>query len=456
MTLASFARGTTAAAAVAAVGAVLLMTGPEQAVPRVAAVCALAVLSFALRLLPEAVTGLLCFLAFLALGAAPAEVIFSGFATGGFWLLFSGLIIGTAITQTGLGGQIARRLFARSGSAYWRAALVLALMGLGLGLLVPSTMPRIIVVMPVAVSLAAALGFETGSRGQIGLALTAATSTLLPTYGILTANLPTIVQSGALEALYGVAPSYAGYALAQAPVNLVRLGVLLAVLLPFARSGRAAAPAQPAPEPMTPVQLRLLGLLGVAILFWATDRVHGIGPAWVALALAAVLLWPGAGMLPRDAMKGSIDLSPTLFLAGIFAVSGVARHVGLDAMLAEALIPRLGLGEGGTLRDLAAITGSALLVSHLATAPAAPVVLAPLAGAMAEATGWPVEAVGMAQIIGIATPLLPYQAPPLIVAMALAHMPAGLVVRVCLAVGAGVAFIGVPLTALWWQAIGLI
>ena len=440
--------------AAATFGAVLALTEPPQIVPRVAVVSALAILGFATRLVPELITALLCFLAFLALDAAPAEVIFSGFATGGFWLLFAGLILGGAIGQTGLGRQVATRIFARTGTSYARAVLLLALCGLGLGLLVPSTIPRVIVMMPVAVSLAGAMGFQTGSRGQIGLAITAATSTLLPTYAILTANLPTIVQYGALETLYGIGPSYAQYFVAQVPVNLVRLALLLAVLLPFATGGGATGPVA-VPEPMTARQKRLLAVLGVAIGFWATDQLHGISPAWVALGAAVVALWPGAGLLDKDAMKTGIDLSPAFFLTGVFAVSAVAGHVGLDAIVASDLIPRLGLRGGQDLHDLYAITGFSALISHLTTAPAAPVVLAPLAGAIAEASDWPVLTVAMAQVIGLSTPLLPYQAPPLILAMALAHIPVTTLTRVCLVLAVGVAAVGLPLTYAWWRLIGL-
>lgn len=437
-------------------GAVIALTTPDQIVIRVAVVGALAILSFATRLLPEAVTALLCFLAFLALGAAPASVIFSGFLSGGFWLLFSGLIIGTAITRSGLGQQVALRIFSRTGTSYRRAIFMLSLSGIGLGLLVPSTIPRVIVLMPVAVSLATTMGFTAGSRGQIGLAITAAVSTLVPTFAILTANLPTIVQYSALETLYGIEPSYGAYLLAQFPVNLMRFAVLLAVLLPFAKTSKINPEATlPPVEPMTQRQKYLLGLLAIAILFWATDAMHGISPAWIALTVATILLWPGSGLLEKDAMRTSVDFSPALFLAGIFAVSAVAGHVGLSTLVADSLIPYLELEHGATLHNLYAITGISVVISHLTTAPAAPLILVPLAGAMADASGWPVTTVSMAQIIGISTPLLPFQAPPLIVAMALAPIPAAALTRVCVALAVGVALFGLPLTWLWWQLIGL-
>lgn len=437
---------------------VLMMTDGSSPLPRVAVICSLAIVCFATRVIPEIVTTLLCFLAFLILDLAPAETIFSGFATGGLWLMISGLIIGTAISQSGLGQQIAARIFARTGTSYTRTVLLLATSGLLLGLLVPSTIPRIIVLMPVAVSLATAMGMSTGSRGQIGLAITAATSTLLPTYAILTANLPTIVHYGALETLLGIKASYADYLIAQLPPNLIRFLLILACMLPFAKSGPSDGTASEAPtvEPMTGPQRNLLGLLLVAIAFWATDTFHGLSPAWIAMAVAIVVLLPALKMMKPDAMKTSVDMTPVFFLAGVFGVSAVAQHVGLDALVANGLVPKLGLTAGSTLHDIYAIAGFSVLISHLTTAPAAPVILAPLAAAMAEASDLPVLTVAMAQIIGIATPILPYQAPPLLVAMALAHIPVTTLTRVCVILAIGLTVIGIPLTFLWWTLIGLV
>lgn len=444
-----------AGAAVGAVVLVILMTGQGDIIARVAAVSGAALVLFSTRIVPEPVTAFSVILAFMAMGAAPAEIIFSGFSSGGFWLLLSGLIIGTAITTTGLGRQIALRIAARTDASHLRATLLLAACGFGLGLLVPSTIPRIIVLMPIALSLSEAMGHAPGSRGHIGLTMTAATTTLLPTYAFLTANLPTILQFGAIETLYGIKPSYADYFVQQAPINLVRLLVLLAVLLPYAprRSGAGLAMQQPAS--FTAAQQRLMCLLAVAIGFWATDSWHGIAPAWVALTAATILLVPAAGMMDRDAMRVSIDLSPVFFLAGIFSISAVASHSGLSALVADMLVPHLGLGQAGHLRDLYALTGFSVLISHLVTAPAATVLLASLAEPMSHAVGWSITTVSMAQVIGLATPILPHQAPPLIIAIGLAQIPVMALVRVCAIVALVTAAVGMPLTYLWWQALGL-
>ncbi len=52
-----------------------------------------------------------------------------------------------------------------------------------------------------------------------------------------------------------------------------------------------------------------------------------------------------------------------------------------------------------------------------------PVVMAPLAGDFATASGLPVSAVLITLVVGLSTVILPYQAPPLVVAMQVTNAP---------------------------------
>ncbi|MFT7146333.1 MAG: hypothetical protein ACJASZ_001210 [Yoonia sp.] len=309
--------------------------------------------------------------------------------------------------------------------------------------------------LPIALSLAKTMGYAIGSRGHVGLTVTAAVATNLPTFAFLTGNLPTIIHSGAFETLYGVRTAYTDYFIEQAPINLVRFIALLILMLPFAPPRSDKTSDLESPTPFTSVQKLLFVLICVAILFWVTDTWHGISPAWVALSLAAALMVPAFGMLDETAMKTKIDLSPAFFLAAVFAISAVAQFTGLATTMADQLVPMLRLGQGSDLRDLYAVAGISTLLSHFTTAPAAPAVLAPLAGAFATETGWSIETISMAQVIGLATPILPHQAPPLIVSMALAQIPIAALLRICMGLAVAVAIVGIPLTFVWWNYLGM-
>ncbi|MEZ7812247.1 MAG: SLC13 family permease [Paracoccaceae bacterium] len=411
---------------------------------------------FATRALPEVVTSFAIFLSFLALGVAPPDLIFAGFLTNGFWLLIGGLVIGAAIGSSGLGDQVAVRIFVRTGSSYVRAVWFLSLAGIGFSLLVPSAIPRVIVMMPITLALARTMGFAPGSRGHVGLMITAVSMTMVPTYAFLTANLPTIVELGAVEVLYGVHIRFGEFFVQQAPLNVVRFTVLLLLLLWMGRDLTAQKFSEMQIQPLKPAQWRLLIVLGLAITLWATDIWHGIAPAWVSLCAGMILLWPGFGVMPPQAMKNEIDLSMAFFIAAVFCISGVVTHSGLGDKIAQFVVPALHLGQGNSLHDLVTLVVGSSVLSHLTTAPAAGVVLAPLASSMAEATGWSIKTIAMVHNAGFSTTIFPYQSPPLLIGVALAQIPIGALTRICFLTTVIATAVGLPLTWLWWSWLGLI
>lgn len=431
-------------------------TQEDSAIWKAAGLGAGAIALFATRAVPEIVAAFGIFLMALGLDIVPREVVFSGFISSGFWLLVSGIILGAAITSTGLAARISGRLVAVTGPSYPRAILFVAIAGFALGVLIPSTMPRIIVMIPVAAAFAKRLGLDPDGKGAIGLVATAAASTLLPTYSILTANLPTIVQVGAMDQLYGVHSTYSGYLLQQLPVNALRFVLLVVLMIGFTGEAVTSTRADPEQDLHRPEQRRLLMVLGVAIALWMTDFVHGIPPAWVALTAAAVTIWPRFGMLKPTAMREQIDLTPAIFFASIVTIVATARAAGLDQILADAVIGTLPLDSGGGLGATYSVFGVSVILSHLTTAPAAPAVLVPFAEPLSRMTGLSLEVISMTQIIGISTPLIPYQAPPLIVAMSLSKVPNAVFFRLCLWLALAVTVLGIPLTYCWWLLIGFV
>jgi hypothetical protein len=169
-----------------------------------------------------------------------------------------------------------------------------------------------------------------------------------------------------------------------------------------------------------------------------------------------VLLLPSLKVFPPQAMKTEIDFSVAFLIAAVFCISAVMNEVGLGGQIAEIVAPALLLGQGSSLWDLAAITGFSSALSHLTIAPATPIVLAPLAASISEATGWSITTVAMAHNIGFSTTILPFQSPPLLIGIALAQIPVGALTRLCVVSAIVTSFLGIPLTWVCWVWLGLI
>ncbi len=109
---------------------------------------------WATSLLPEFITALLFFTAAMTARIAPAEVIFGGFASSAFWLVFSGFVLGVAIRKTGLADRAARALSAKLTDSW--VLMVASVVGLSyaLAFVMPSNMGRIALLMPIVAAMA--------------------------------------------------------------------------------------------------------------------------------------------------------------------------------------------------------------------------------------------------------------------------------------------------------------
>lgn len=76
-------------------------------------VVGITILLWATSLLPEFITALLFFAVAMVVKIASPDVIFGGFASSAFWLVFSGFVLGIAIRKTGLADRAARALSSR-------------------------------------------------------------------------------------------------------------------------------------------------------------------------------------------------------------------------------------------------------------------------------------------------------------------------------------------------------
>jgi di/tricarboxylate transporter len=115
-------------------------------------------------------------------------VIFAGFGSSALWLVFGGLVIGTAVQTTGLGRRLARLLVGHLGGSYRRIVYGTVGLGAALAFLVPAAMGRIMILMPIFAALTGELGFGRGRRGRTGILLAVAFGTILPAFAILPAG----------------------------------------------------------------------------------------------------------------------------------------------------------------------------------------------------------------------------------------------------------------------------
>lgn len=414
---------------------------------------------WATGLIPPFLTALIFFAAILVLRLDTPANTFAGFGSAAVWLIISGFVIGAAIAASGLSKRLAALLAPMIAHSYLALVAGLTITAMLLGFVMPSSIGRAIVLVPIGMALAEQAGFEKGSNGRIGIAVALAIACNVPSFAILPSNIPNMILAGAAEQIHHQSFSYTDYLALHYPLlGLVKSAITVALVLwlyPDRVSQRAASRA---PEPVTAEQQSLQVRVGVILLatlaLWMTDSLHGINPAWVGIVAAVVLLLPGVGVVAPKNFNASIDFGTTLFVAAALSLGALINSTGLGTMLGATLERVLPLAEGRDFLNFMSLTAMSFLTALVTTIPGVPTVLTPMAQTLADHSGMSLPAVLMTQVIGFSTLVFPYQVGPIVVAMNLSGERLGAVLRITLPLAAITLLVLAPLDYLWWGLLG--
>ena len=422
---------------------------------RTTLVIACTILLWASARLPEYLTALLFFAAATLLNIAPTSTIFSGFASSAFWLVLSGFVLGAAIRKVGLAQRWANYLVVPLSQSWPRMVVGTLVLTYLLALVMPSNMGRIALLMPVVLALGERAGIKAGSRGSIGLALAVGFGTFQLSASILPANVPNLVLSGAAENAYQIHLQWLPWWLLHMPVVGIGKGMVLAAAILFLFR------AQPQPvrhrdqlEPLSRNEWRLMGLLAITLLLWMTDSLHGLPAAWVGLAAACICLLPRIGFLSGDDFASGVNFRTCIYIAGILGVATVVVDSGLGRLIANLLLSVLPLQDHASFSNFAVLNALVSLLNFVLTANGVPAMVTPIAQELANASGYSLMSVVMMQVFAYATPLLPYQASPVVVAMGLGNVPAKAGLQLCMLVFIFSVLLLLPLDYLWFRLLG--
>ncbi|KAA0969820.1 SLC13 family permease [Aureimonas fodinaquatilis] len=442
----------------------LIATQPASMTPNQTHVLGIILVTLALwatSVVPSYLASLIFFTITLIFGLAAPDLVFSGFTSAAIWLIVSGFVIGSAIGNSGLGNRLAAVLDPMLTSSYTRLIGGLMLAAMLLGFLMPSSIGRAVVLVPIGMALADRIGFALGSNGRAGIAVVLTIACNMPSFAILPSNIPNMVLVGASETIHGVHFGYMDYLALHYPV----LGILKAIitvmlvvrLFPATIDPVAKTAASGADTGTTSAaQFRVAIILLITLAFWMTDSVHGINAAWIGLATACILLLPGIGIVSPANFKTSVDFGMLLFVVGALAVGTLVNATGLGSLLGSAMTRILQLSHGADMLNFLSLSLMTTIIGVFATMPGVPAVLTPMAPDLAAQTGFDLQAVLMTQVVGFSTIIFPYQVAPLIVAMQLAGERLGNLVRVIMPLAAVTILVLLPLDYFWWKFLGWI
>jgi anion transporter len=412
------------------------------------------------NVVPPAYATLIMLLGYLLLGLAGPDVVFHLWTTPLMWLILGAFLIAAAVTKSGLARRVAYFFTIRFASSYRSLIALTYVLGFVLSFLIPHPFPRALLMMSLMREITRKAGVNTADAASLGFSVfvaITATSTILLT-GDSTLNIATVGFSG-------LNVGWLDWIRLMAVPGLVASLLMMGLhMLLFPQTGpvvidRAALELeQKQLGPMSRAEIITLAWVAAALLLWATDSIHHIDPAWVALAAVVGLSLPGVGdVLDASDISTGINWPIIFFVVGALAIGTVGKATGMADWLAHVLMPAV---PPANPYAFAALVGGVTMLVHmvLGSALACMSIVSPPLVHYAAGAGWnPLVPALMVYTAVAIHYIFPFQQVTILLGQG---ETGGYTARHVLKYGLPLTVIVLVVIVLvevaWWQAIGLI
>jgi len=310
------------------------------------AILAAAVVFWVTAPIPIYFTGILISVIPWALGLAPINIAFSGFASNTFWFLFAALGIAGCIGESGIARRIALWLMSKVEPTFNRIFLVIVVIMFVLGYILPLAVARVALMLAIVTPLISLFGVPV--KSNVGKAITLAVVMLgmASAWLILTGGAPGLILWGALGDI-GYDVSWLQWAAIMfVPTILMFIIISLAIKRLFPPEvDRAPGEKDKIREelaslgPITSVEKRAMAILGLIVLFWLTESLHHLGTDVVGIIGVFIFLIPGIGTTSFDNFtKKLIPWSLLIFVGAVLSLAAMAASTGIDTYIHQMVV----------------------------------------------------------------------------------------------------------------------
>ncbi|GAA2820498.1 SLC13 family permease [Crossiella cryophila] len=301
-----------------------------------------AVAAWTLTRIDDTYVALAAALVLVLLGVLSGDQLFATLGGETIWLLIAAFVLAAGVGASGLPTRVAVALIGRARSVRGLAHLVTAALLLS-AFAIPATSGRAALAVPVFVALAGTL--RERPRVVRALAILFPTVILLSAVATLMGAGAHLVTSQLLTAATGSGIGFGQWLLLGLPLALVS-SHLAAELVLFLFTGRRDRRGgftldlneiRPPKGLSRPERRAALLLAGVSVA-WASEPLHGVSPAVVALIGALLISSPRFGTVQLNKALAGVPWSLLVFMAATAALGAALISSGAAAWLATALL----------------------------------------------------------------------------------------------------------------------
>lgn len=272
---------------------------------------------------------------------AEPSVVFKLWSNPMIFLVVGGYLIAAAVEGSGLGKRIAYYFIVKYVNSFTSILASAYILGFILSFMIPHPWPRSFMIMSVMAIMIKAMNLPPKDAANIGLAVFA--SSVPVSLILLTGD--SMINTIALG-FAGVQPSWVKwlwYMGIPATISSILLFFLqLALFRPTVKVEvkKDEIRAQLASlGKFTRNEKVVLFWVGLAIVTWATDFIHHIHPAWVAIGCALFMSMPVIGDVLKAPDWGKVPISTMFFLTAALGIGTVGGVTGMNKWVASVVLP---------------------------------------------------------------------------------------------------------------------
>jgi branched-chain amino acid transport system substrate-binding protein len=299
----------------------------------------------------HAVTVALPLLAVL-FGIAAPEKAFSGFSSPSWFLVLGVFAISAAIARTGLMYRLVLLIVRRFPPGYRSQTFALAVSGLILTPVIPSSNGRAALAGPLALTICETLRFKRGSPGAIGIAMACLLGFGHMSFMFMNGTATCFLALGLLPPEIGRSVTWTSWLVSALPLGGVYfIATFVGIIVLYAPKQTTVPQTEvinaqlKALGPMTRHEGLSLFTVIVTLIAFATQSLHQINGAWIAM-LSFLLLFAG-NVLNEKNVRNDIDWNFMISFGALVGFGTLISASGLTAVTAEKLRPYL-LGISGS------------------------------------------------------------------------------------------------------------
>ncbi len=408
------------------------------------------VIFWAASIIPEYQTALYFLFICLFFKLADNALIFSGFYSSAFWLVFSGMIMVIAMKQLKLNQKILSLFQFLNIDNYLKTLILVSLFTLVICFIIPSSMNRVIISIPILHAICANFGYEQGSKGYTGIMLMGIISNSLPGFVLLPANLPNMILAGLSENIYNYKILYSNYFISNFLIFGILKDVIAIALIYFFYQEPPKQHFNLQQQEQQKQQNKLvITILSIIVFLWLSDSIHGISPSMIAVFGALALLYPAFNIVQSKELS-AISFPTLIFVAGLISLGNILADNQFIKQSLETLVAQYQFSDNGFINYMS-ITIFTSLSGIILTQPTIPPLFTPLAGQLSELTGFSLNDIFMMQAASFSNLFFMHQSPPVIIGMQLAFLSAKDMIKMLLLIAALTIIFLYPLHYLWLQ-----